>query len=178
MQLHHDKHHQTYFDKFNLALENYPKLKSQPPEELLKKLTSLPEEIREAVKFHGGGHVNHEMFWSILKKEVKASGEVVSAIVKKYGSLEKFQEEFKTAALSIKGSGWVWLILDKKELSIITTSNQDSPLSMGKTPLLLLDMWEHAFYLKYQNRKSEYIDAFFKVINWKQVNSLYMAGLK
>lgn len=174
MKLHHDKHHQAYFDKLNAALENYPHLKEKDVNELLKSIDEIPKGIREAVRFHGGGHSNHRFFWPLLKKDVKFKGEIAKSIEKRFGSLEKFKEEFKKAAVDIKGSGWAWLIIDKGELKIVTTQNHNSPLSEGKIPLLVLDMWEHAFYLKYQNRKTEYIDSFYNIINWNQVNENYI----
>jgi len=181
MKLHHDKHHQAYFDKLNLALEKYPELKKKDVDELLKDIKNLPNEIIEAVRFHGGGHSNHRLFWQLLKKNTAFEGEVADDILDKFGSLDRFKDEFKKAAMDIKGSGWAWLV-DDNGLKIVTTQNHNSPLSEGKKIVLILDMWEHSFYLKYQNRKAEYIDAFFDIINWERINenfimfSISMAG--
>ncbi len=177
MQIHHDKHHQAYFDKFNTILDTHPELKKKDVDDLLKDLKKVPEEIRENIKFFGGGHSNHRFFWLLLKKGTKFEGKVAQSIIQKYGSYDKFKEEFKNAALSLKGSGWTWLVYEK-ELEIINTSNQDSPLSLGKIPLLTLDMWEHAYYLKYQNQKADYVDNFFHIINWEQIENNYQKTLK
>lgn len=175
MEIHHTKHHQAYIDKLNKALEKYPELQKKTAEQLIKNLDSIPEEIRIAVKNNGGGHVNHGFFWLILKKGIKPEGEIIDAIKKNFSSFEKFKEEFSTKAVSLFGSGWCWLVLNKeKKLEIITTANQDSPLSQGKTPLIAIDVWEHAYYLKYQNRRQEYIDAFWNVINWQTVNQNFL----
>lgn len=174
MEIHHSKHHKAYFDKFNTALEGYENLQQKNPEELLKNLDSIPEKIRTAVIDNCGGHVNHSFFWQILKKDVKPKGEILEALNKKFGSFEKFKEEFSKKAVTQFGSGWAWLVLNNGELEVISTSNQESPLSQGKIPLLTLDVWEHAYYLKYQNRRAEYVENFFNVINWKNVNELYI----
>ncbi len=175
MRIHHTKHHQAYVDKLNGALEKAPELQSKPVEELLKNLNSVPESIRTAVRNHGGGHHNHSLFWQLLKKDVALSGEVEEAIKAKFGSFDKFKEDFTNAALGVFGSGWAWLVWNGEDLEIMTTPNQDSPLSQGKTPLLGLDVWEHGYYIKYQNRRNEYIAAFFNVINWEKVNELFKA---
>ncbi|MBI4919649.1 superoxide dismutase [archaeon] len=172
MRIHHTKHHQTYVDKLNAALEKFPELQKKSVEDLLKNLNSVPEAGRTAVRNHGGGHHNHSLFWQLLKKDVALKGEVEKAIKTKFGSFDKFKEDFTNAALGVFGSGWAWLVWNSKELEIITTPNQESPLSQGKTPLLGLDVWEHAYYLKYQNRRNEFIGAFFNVINWEKVNEL------
>ncbi len=171
MMIHHDKHHATYVKKLNDALVGHEELQDKPIEELIKNLNSVSEEIRTAVRNNGGGHLNHSMFWTILKKNVKPSGEVLTAIIKNFGSFDLFKEQFKKAALGQFGSGWAWLIFNpaNKKLEIMSTPNQDNPLTLGKIPLLLIDVWEHAYYLKYQNKRDEYIDNFFNVINWKQV---------
>jgi Fe-Mn family superoxide dismutase len=178
MEIHYGKHHQTYVDKLNKALEKYPKLQSKPVEELLKNLDSVPEDIRTAVRNSGGGHVNHSFFWQILKKDVALSGEVLKEINKQFGGFDKFKEEFSNKAVAVFGSGWCWLVVSKGKLEIVTTANQDSPIAQGKIPILGLDVWEHAYYLKYQNRRQEYIDAFWNVINWKKVNELYLNAKK
>ena len=174
MEIHHDKHHQTYVDKLNAALEKYPELQKKKVNELLENLNKIPEEIRNAVRNNGGGHANHSFFWPLLKKDVKFEGKIADAINKRFGSFEKFKEEFSNAAVNRFGSGWVWLVLDKDKLEIVSSANQDSPLSEGKIPLLTLDVWEHAYYLKYQNRRAEYIGAFFNIINWKRVNENFV----
>ena len=170
MEIHHTKHHKAYVDKLNAALDKYDKLKKKNVEDLIKDLNSVPEEIRIAVKNNGGGHVNHSFFWLILKKGVKPKGEILEAIEKKFGSFDKFKEEFVNAAIGVFGSGWAWLVLNNNELEIMKTVNQDSPLSDGKIPVLCIDIWEHAYYLKYQNRRNEYVEAFFNIINWDKVN--------
>jgi Fe-Mn family superoxide dismutase len=174
MRLHHGKHHQTYVDKLNAALDNHPELQNRPAEELLRNINNVPEAIRAAVKNNGGGHVNHNFFWPLLKKDVEPKGEILEAINRRFGSFEKFHEEFKNAALNRFGSGWAWLVIKKGQLEITSTANQDSPLSEGMVPLLTMDVWEHAYYLKYQNRRAEYAEAFFHVINWNRVNENFL----
>ncbi len=176
MEIHHTKHHQTYVDKLNAALKGKTSLESLTVEQLVGSLGEIPDDIRTPVRNHGGGHANHSFFWPTLKKDVVVSGPAVEAIGKKFGSLDSFKENFSNSAAMLFGSGWAWLVYDKGQLDIITTANQDSPLSLGKTPLLGLDVWEHAYYLRYQNRRPEYIAAFFNVINWEMVNDLYLAA--
>ncbi len=176
MQIHHTKHHQTYVDKLNAALEGYDDLQKKSAEELIKDLNSIPEQIRTAARNHGGGHANHSFFWPLLWKEVDFSGEVVDALKVKFGDYDTFKEKFSNAAALLFGSGWAWLVLNNGELEITTTTNQDSPLSHGQIPILGLDVWEHAYYLKYQNRRPEYINAFFNVINWEKVNENFKAA--
>lgn len=177
MEIHHDKHHAGYVKKLNAALDKHPGLKEKSPEELLKDIDAIPEDIRTAVRNNGGGHVNHSLFWDILAKDVPEDGELVEAIEQKFGSMEGFKEEFKNAALGRFGSGWAWLVLNEEdELEITSTPNQDTPLSQGKRPILCIDVWEHAYYLKYQNRRAEYIDAFLKLINWKKADENYKAA--
>ncbi|MBU1201602.1 MAG: superoxide dismutase [Nanoarchaeota archaeon] len=179
MKIHHDKHHQAYVDKLNAALEKHPDLQNKTVIELLKDLNKVPQDIRTAVKNHGGGTWNHTFFWKVLKKDVKISGEIAKAIDKKFGSFEKFKEEFGKAAAEQFGSGWAWLVVNKEgKLEIMSTSNQNSPLSIGKKPILAIDVWEHAYYLRYQNRRAEYITAFWNVVNWQQVEKNYLATLK
>ncbi|MFH1592593.1 MAG: superoxide dismutase [Candidatus Woesearchaeota archaeon] len=173
MKIHHTKHHQAYVDKLNKALENHIDLKNKPAEELIKNLDSLPKEIKIAVRNNGGGHVNHTFFWQILKKDTEFKGEIAEEIKKEFGSFEKFKEEFAKGAITLFGSGWAWLVLDNGKLEIIQTPNQDSPLTQGKIPLITLDLWEHAYWKKYINRRNEYVDAFFNVINWEKVNQIY-----
>lgn len=177
MEIHYLKHHQAYIDKLNAALEKYPELFDTNVEDLLKSLNNIPKDIRTAVQNHGGGHVNHSFFWLILRvgKENNApQGKILEAINEKFSSFEKFKEEFKNQAMNRFGSGWAWLVVNQNgDLEIISTTNQDSPLIDGKIPVLGLDVWEHAYYLKYQNKRAEYIDAFFHVINWEKVNENY-----
>ena len=177
MEIHHTKHHQTYVDKLNAALESHPDLQNKSVEELLRNLEAVPEGIRTAVRNHGGGHFNHSFFWPMLRKETSYGGEVADAINSSFGSLDKFKEKFSNSAALLFGSGWAWLAWSNNELQIVTTANQDSPLSQGKTPVLGIDVWEHAYYLKYQNRRPEYVSAFFNVINWDKVNEHYTAAL-
>jgi Fe-Mn family superoxide dismutase len=178
MEIHHTKHHQTYIDKLNAALEGHGALQSRSAEDLLRSLDAVPEAIRTAVRNHGGGHANHSFFWPTLKKGVPAKGPVVEAIAGRFGDLEAFKKEFANAAALLFGSGWAWLVWHQGRLEITTTPNQDNPLSRGQTPLLGLDVWEHAYYLKYQNRRPEYVQAFFSVINWEQVDAHFQAARK
>ncbi|MEK6853003.1 MAG: superoxide dismutase [Nanoarchaeota archaeon] len=177
MEIHYNKHHQTYVDKLNAALLG-TNLVGKPVEQLLRNINSVPEKIRNAVRNHGGGHANHSFWWPMLKKESNPKGEVLKAINKKFSSLEKFKEEFSNAAINLFGSGWAWLVIDKGNFEILQTSNQDSPLMQGKIPVLGIDVWEHAYYLKYQNRRAEYMAAFFNVINWDQVNENFLNAIK
>lgn len=174
MEIHYTKHHQAYVDKLNMALEGQGELAEKPIEELLQNLNLVPDSIRTAVRNHGGGHFNHSFWWPTLKKGVDFGGEVAEAISKKFGGFDKFKEEFSKAATTLFGSGWAWLVVKEGELEIIQTPNQDSPISQNKNPLLGIDVWEHAYYLKYQNQRPEYIEAFFKVINWEQVNKNFL----
>ena len=176
MKIHHTKHHQAYVDKLNAALDKYPKFQDKKVDELLKELNKIPEEIRTAVKNHGGGHFNHSFWWPMLKKDTKFSGDIAEAIKKKFGSYEEFKKKFTETALSLFGSGWGWLVLNKKELEIMTTLNQDCPISQGKVPVLGIDMWEHSFYVKHRANKPAYLEDFFHVINWEQVNKSYKKG--
>jgi len=173
MRIHHSKHHQAYTDNFNKAIENTD-LKDKEPEDIIKNLNKVPESIRTAVRNHGGGYVNHKLFWQILKKDVKIKGEIEKAILKKFGSFDKFKEEFSNAAMTQFGSGWAWLVVNKGQLEIVKTPNQDSPLTDGKTPILCIDIWEHSYYLLYKQNRAEYIKNFFNVINWDRVNELYL----
>jgi Fe-Mn family superoxide dismutase len=176
MEIHHTKHHQTYIDKLNAAIKGNASLENLNVEQLVRNLGEVPEKIRTPVRNHGGGHANHSFFWPILKKDVVAAGPAVEAIAQIFGSLDGFKEKFSNTAALLFGSGWTWLVYDKGHLDIVTTANQDSPLSTGRTPLLGLDVWEHAYYLRYQNRRPEYIAAFFNIINWEKVNELYLAA--
>jgi Fe-Mn family superoxide dismutase len=175
MEIHHSKHHQTYVDKLNAALEGNESLQKSSAEDLIRDLNSVPENIRTAVRNHGGGHANHSFWWQTLRKDVRYRGEIANAIDSKFGSYDEFKDKFSNTAALLFGSGWTWLVFSNGELEIMTTPNQDSPLSQGKTPILSIDVWEHAYYLKYQNRRPEYISAFFNVINWEQVNEYFKA---
>lgn len=175
MTIHHSKHHQAYVDNLNAALDKHPELYEKKLEELIQGIEKLPSDIQTAVKNHGGGVYNHNFFWSILKKnpEGQPTGKLKEAIDKTFGSFQGFKDAFTTAAKSRFGSGWAWLILNKtKQLEIVSTPNQDSVLNLG-TPLLTLDVWEHAYYLKYQNRRPDYINAFYNVIDWDRISSLF-----
>lgn len=177
MELHHDKHHQTYVDKLNSALESHPHLGEKSLEDLLRSWQRLPAGIRDAVRDHGGGHFNHRFFWATLAKDVPWRGEIVGALEKSFGGADAFLAAFKQAAVSLFGSGWAWLVMNGgDELEIVSTRNQESPISQGLTPLLGVDVWEHAYYLKYQNRRAECLDAFFHVIDWEKVNNLYVSA--
>lgn len=178
MRIHHDKHHATYVNNLNAAIEGYPELASKPIEELLKDLNSIPEGIRTAVRNNGGGHANHTLFWQIMAPNAggQPTGDIADAINSTFGSFDKFKDEFSKAAAGRFGSGWAWLVVDPSgQLKITSTANQDTPLSEGLTPVLNLDVWEHAYYLKYQNRRPEYIAAFWNVVNWDEVNKRYLA---
>jgi Fe-Mn family superoxide dismutase len=183
MRIHHDKHHQTYVDNLNKALEPYPTLQSRTVESLLQDLHDLPhtpETVRTALRNNGGGVLNHTFFWNVLKKETPGpGGKLLEAINTAFDGFDNYKTEFKKAALGRFGSGWAWLVADQiGKLSIVSTANQDTPISDGLHPLLCIDVWEHAYYLKYQNRRAEYVDAFFNVINWPQVETLYESALK
>ena len=176
MEIHHTKHHNTYVTKLNDAVKGTD-LESKSIEDIVKNLNSVPDDIRTAVQNNGGGHYNHSLFWEMLTPNAsEPSGEVVDAISSTFGSLDKFKEEFAAAAAGRFGSGWAWLFVDNGELSIVSTPNQDNPLSDGKIPVLGLDVWEHAYYLKYQNKRPDYISAFWNVVNWDKVNELYQAA--
>jgi Fe-Mn family superoxide dismutase len=172
MQIHHDKHHAAYVANLNKAVASYPELGKKPVEDLLKDLSAVPETIRAAVRNQGGGHYNHSIFWEMMNKNAggEPSGELSQAINKKFGSFSAFKDQFTKAAVGQFGSGWAWLVSDAGELKIESTPNQDSPLSAGKLPLLGVDVWEHAYYLKYQNRRPDYVAAWFNVINWDYVS--------
>lgn len=183
MEIHHMKHHQTYVDKLNAALEKHPGLFKEPISSLLSNIDSMPSDIKSAVQNHGGGHANHSLFWEIMTphaKENAFTGEITEAINNKYGNFDVFKQEFNDFALKVFGSGWTWLVLDySSELSIMNTANQDSPLMFSNcTPLLGLDVWEHAYYLKHQNKRADYVTAWWNVVNWKKVNEIYLSALK
>ncbi|HEX6790371.1 MAG TPA: superoxide dismutase [Candidatus Krumholzibacteria bacterium] len=170
MEIHHTKHHQAYIDNANAALEKHPELANKSVEDLLRGLNSVPEDIRTVIRNHGGGHANHELFWTVLKKDGgKPSGDVAAAIDKSFGGFDTFKTQFETAAKTRFGSGWAWLVVKDGALAVTSTPNQDSPLSDGMTPILGLDVWEHAYYLKYQNKRPDYVAAFWNVVNWDEV---------
>lgn len=185
MEFHHAKHHQAYVNNLNAALEGHPEIADRPLEELLKDLDAVPESIRTAVRNHGGGHWNHSFFWTVMGPGAAGSaaanaankgpeGKIGDAIAQSFGNFGKFKTEFSKAATGVFGSGWAWLVRDGKTagspLTIVTTPNQDSPFMKRLTPILCLDVWEHAYYLKYQNKRPDYIDAWWNVVNWKEVD--------
>lgn len=178
MHLHHDKHHNTYVTNLNAAIEKHPELGSKSVEDLIADMDSIPEDIRTTVRNNGGGHANHSFFWEIMAPNAGGAptGEIKDAIDAAFGSFDKLKEEFKTAATGRFGSGWAWLVLANGKLEVTSTANQDSPLMEGKTPVLGLDVWEHAYYLNYKNVRPEYIDAFWNLVNWDEVNKRYAAS--
>jgi len=178
MEIHHTKHHQAYITNLNAALKDQGTIGDLNVETLLRNLNEVPEAIRTVVRNHGGGHANHSFFWPTLKTGVEAKGPVLEAINKKFGSFEAFKDQFATAAVKLFGSGWAWLVVEQGELGIVTTANQDSPIMTGKTPVLGIDVWEHAYYLLYQNRRPDYVAAFFNVIDWEKINEHYLAALR
>jgi superoxide dismutase, Fe-Mn family len=179
MEIHHDKHHGAYVTNLNKALEQAPALQDKPVEKLLEDNCSIvPEQIQTAVRNNGGGHVNHSMFWQILAPGAGGSpvGNVAQAINSTFGSFDQFKEKFAAAATGRFGSGWAWLIKNSKGIQIISTANQDSPIMEGNFPVMGLDVWEHAYYLKYQNRRPEYIGAWWNVVNWPEIEKRFNAG--
>ncbi|MBI3576995.1 superoxide dismutase [Candidatus Gottesmanbacteria bacterium] len=189
MQIHHDKHHGTYVKNVNDALAGHEDMLAMSIEELVKNLNKVPEEVRTKVKNNGGGHYNHSLFWTVMSPNPTGAlrqpqGDLVTAINATFGSFEKFIEQFGSAAISRFGSGWVWLIVDPSagsgqvKLAIVDTPNQDNPLMEGKTPILGLDVWEHAYYLKYQNLRADYIKAWWNVVNWEEVEKRFQEATK
>jgi Fe-Mn family superoxide dismutase len=181
MEIHHDKHHAAYVTNLNNALKDYPDLLKMNIFALVAKIKDVPEKIRQAVINNGGGHANHSMFWVMMAPTGKGGeprGELARAIDKAFKSFEEFQKQFKAAAMGRFGSGWAWLVVDKGEPVILSTANQDCPLMAGKTPLLGIDVWEHAYYLKYQNKRADYVDAWWKVVNWDDVADRYKEAMK
>ncbi|MFS0822691.1 superoxide dismutase SodA [Bacillus sp. 1P02SD] len=178
MNIHHTKHHNTYVTNVNNAIAGKADLESKSVEELVSNLDAVPEDIRTAVRNNGGGHANHSLFWTILSPNGggEPTGELAEAINSKFGSFEAFKDAFSKAATTRFGSGWAWLVVNNGELEVTSTPNQDSPLMEGKTPVLGLDVWEHAYYLNYQNRRPDYIAAFFNVVNWEEVANRYNAA--
>ncbi|MCZ2077597.1 MAG: superoxide dismutase [Bryobacteraceae bacterium] len=179
MEIHHGKHHGAYVNNLNKALESAPDLAGKSIEELLaNNLAIVPENIRTAVRNNGGGHANHSMFWTIMapKSGGKPTGGLSDAISATFGSFDSFKEKFNAAAISRFGSGWAWLVKDGNKVDILSTANQDSPIMEGKFPVMGLDVWEHAYYLKYQNRRAEYVEAWWNVLNWKEIEKRFTSG--
>lgn len=178
MEIHHTKHHQAYINNANNALANEPALAAKSVEDLIKDLAAVPEAIRTVIRNNAGGHANHSLFWTVIGPNAggEPTGEIGAAIASTFGSYANFKEAFTKAATTRFGSGWAWLSLDKGKLVVESTANQDSPLMEGRVPLLGLDVWEHAYYLKYQNRRPDYIGAFYNVINWAEVGKRFAAA--
>ncbi|MBS8264915.1 superoxide dismutase [Mesobacillus boroniphilus] len=178
MNIHHTKHHNTYVTNLNNALEGNEELLSKTVEEVVANLDAVPEAARTAVRNNGGGHANHSLFWQVISPNGggEPTGELSEAINSKFGGFEGFKEEFSKAATTRFGSGWAWLVVNNGELEVTSTPNQDSPLMEGKTPILGLDVWEHAYYLNYQNRRPEYIGAFWNVVNWEEVSKRFASA--
>ncbi len=176
MEIHHSKHHNAYVTNLNAALEKHPELFDKTLVELLSDVDQLPADIKQAVINNGGGALNHELFWQVLAPvgTTELKGELKEAIDKAFGSFDEFVTKFSDAAKTRFGSGWAWLVVADGKLEVLSTANQDSPVSLGKVPVLGLDVWEHAYYLKYQNRRPEYVGEFFKVVNWDKVSELYL----
>jgi Fe-Mn family superoxide dismutase len=174
MQIHHGKHHQTYVTNLNAAVDKTPELQGKSLDELLKGLASVPESVRTAVRNNGGGHWNHAMFWKLMAPNAGGAptGDVANGIAAAFGSFDKFKEQFNAAGLGRFGSGWAWLVDNGGTLEITSTPNQDNPLMEGKKAILGVDVWEHAYYLKYQNRRADYLGAWWNVVNWNEVNRL------
>lgn len=179
VELHHDKHHQGYVNKLNAALEKHPGLFEKSLDDLLKDLKGVPEDIRTAVRNNGGGHANHNLYWETMGKDCggEPSGEIAEAIKRDFGGFAEFKERYGNAAKTQFASGWGWLALENGKLKVFSTPNHDTPLSMGMKPLLCVDVWEHSYYLKYQNRRPEFVDAYFNLINWDKVEEIYKRSL-
>lgn len=175
MEIHHDRHHNTYVTNLNAALESAPELQGKSLEELIANLDAVPESIRTAVRNNGGGHANHSLFWEVIGPNGggQPTGALADAINNELGGFDKFKEDFAKAATTRFGSGWAWLVVKDGKLAVTSTPNQDSPIMEGQTPLLGLDVWEHAYYLKYQNKRPDYISAFWNVVNWDEVGKRY-----
>ena len=172
MEIHHGKHHNAYVTNLNAALDKHPELHSKSPEDLIRGISSVPEDIRTAVRNNGGGHVNHSMFWQIMGPNAGGppTGAIADAINAAFGGFDKFKEEFKKAAVGRFGSGWAWVVDNGGTIAIESAPNQDNPMMDGKKPVFGIDVWEHAYYLKYQNRRPDYIDAWWNVVNWAEIN--------
>uniref|UniRef100_A0A7C4QPJ1 Superoxide dismutase n=1 Tax=Schlesneria paludicola TaxID=360056 RepID=A0A7C4QPJ1_9PLAN len=178
MEIHHTKHHQAYINNANKALEAHPALAALSAEELIRDLSRVPEDIRTTVRNNAGGHANHSLFWTVMAPNAGGTptGELAEAITANFGSFDAFKEKFSAAAAGRFGSGWAWLVVHGGKLEVMSTPNQDSPLMEGKIPILGLDVWEHAYYLHYQNRRPDYIAAFWNIINWPEVARRYAAA--
>lgn len=179
MEIHHSRHHQAYINNLNAALADLPELAALPLEALLARIDSLPAQVQGAVRNHGGGHANHSLFWQVMSPQGggEPDGELAAVMERDLGGLEAFKQAFTQAALSRFGSGWAWLVVDGRgKLQVVSSANQDSPLMEGLTPILGLDVWEHAYYLKYQNKRPDYIAAFYNVIDWDEVARRYVAA--
>ena len=178
MEIHHAKHHQTYVNNLNAAIEKAPELAKKSLDELMRNVGTIPEAVRTAVRNNGGGHWNHSMFWQIMAPKAggEPAGNLGSAIKSAFGDFAKFREQFSAAGVGRFGSGWAWLINSGGKLSITSTPNQDNPLMEGKKAIMGLDVWEHAYYLKYQNRRPDYISAWWNVVNWKEVEKRFAAA--
>lgn len=176
MIIHHTKHHQTYVDKLNAALASHPELADRSAEDLVKNLASMPDDIKNAVRNHGGGHVNHTFFWQVMAANAggEPHGKIAEAIIGKWSTFEKFEEAFAASCMTIFGSGWTWLVLSNGKLEIVNTPNQDSPITVGKWPVLGINLWEHSHYLLYNNRRADYIKAWWNVVNWSFVEDIYV----
>src|SRR5438093_7596215 len=172
MQIHHGKHHAAYVNNLNAALEKHPDLQSKTAEDLIKNLSAVPEDVRTAVRNNGGGHVNHTMFWQVMGPGSGGAptGAIAEAITGAFGSFDTFKEQMNKGGVGRFGSGWVWLVDNGGKLAIESTPNQDNPMMDGKKPIFGIDVWEHAYYLKYQNRRPDYIDAWWNVVNWNEIN--------
>lgn len=179
MEIHHSKHYAGYTKKFNAALEGVD-VGNKTAEQIIEELDALPEDKKKAIRNNGGGYVNHKLFWTILspKGGGEPLGELKETIEKSFGSFKEFKEKFSTASKTRFGSGWAWLVVSNSNLEIMSTANQDSPLTQGKTPILGLDVWEHAYYLKYQNKRPDYVEAFWNLVNWEEVAKRYTEAIK
>ncbi len=181
MQLHHDKHHAAYVNNLNAAIEKHPELAGKSPEELIRDLNSVPEDIRMVVRNNGGGHVNHSMFWQIMGPNGggEPTGALASAINEAFGSFDNLKQQFNDAGVKRFGSGWTWLVRDTGgKLAVMSTANQDNPMSEGHYPIMGNDVWEHAYYLKYQNRRPDYLNAWWNVVNWNEINRRFQQAGK
>ena len=178
MEIHYGKHHAAYVTNLNAAIEKHPELGKKSAEELLKDLNSIPDDIRTAVRNNGGGHVNHSMFWKIMKPNGggNPTGAIADAINSTFGNFEDFKKQFNDAGLKQFGSGWAWLVSDKGKLKIMSTPNQDNPMSQGLYPVMGNDVWEHAYYLKHQNKRADYLSVWWNVVNWDEINKRLAAG--
>ncbi|MEX2436926.1 MAG: superoxide dismutase [Candidatus Paceibacterota bacterium] len=175
MEIHHGKHHQGYVDKLSKAVEGYSNLENEAIEEVLAVTSSIPDDIKTAVINNGGGHYNHSLFWKSLSPDGggEPSGELADAISEAFGSFDKFKEEFSNTAATVFGSGWAWLVVEDGKLKIVQTKNQNNPISDNQRPILGLDVWEHAYYLKYQNKRPDYIEAFWNIVNWEEIEKRF-----